>query len=350
MDKPYKRADSPYWWVKLPPIPGERKPLQTSTRTTDYLEACQFLEHLRSERWRQASLGQRPRRTWAEAVGKYIAETSHKRSHSKDLAIITWLHPRFGDLYLDEISREVVDSVKAERLKHGSKSTANRYLALIRAVLNKVRDDWEWLDKVPKVRLFPEPKGRVRWLTQAEFVRLHTELPPHLADMALFTVMTGLRQSNVSRLEWSQVNLSLRHVYIPPEKFKTGVAHSVPLNDGAMGVLMAQVGKNKQYVFTYQGKPVANVSTKAWWAALERAGIKDFRWHDLRHTFAVWQREAGTPTHELQQLGGWASLSMVERYAHVAPRTLQEAAARVHNPLRMGYDLAEGPKGTSGRQ
>ena len=58
----------------------------------------------------------------------------------------------------------------------------------------------------------------------------------------------------------------------------------------------------------------------------ELAGIDDFRWHDLRHTFATWHRQAGTPTHELQKLGGWKTLSMVERYAHIAPEGLQAAA------------------------
>ena len=106
-----------------------------------------------------------------------------------------------------------------------------------------------------------------------------------------------------------------------------------------MSVLLAQVGKSSEYVFTFRGKPVANISTKAWWAALERAGIDDFRWHDLRHTFATWHREAGTPTHELQRLGGWKTMAMVERYAHVAPEGLQAAANRLDNQLQ-SYAMA----------
>lgn len=82
-------------------------------------------------------------------------------------------------------------------------------------------------------------------------------------------------------------------------------------------------------LFTFQGEPVQRTSTKAWAAALERAGIEDFRWHDLRHTFATWHRQAGTPTHELQRLGGWKASIMVERYAHLAPEALQGAASRL---------------------
>jgi integrase len=79
----------------------------------------------------------------------------------------------------------------------------------------------------------------------------------------------------------------------------------------------------------YDAKPVVQVNTKAWGNALQRAGILYFRWHDLRHTFATWHWEAGTPTHELQRLGGWKTQSMVERYAHVAPEGLQFAAHRL---------------------
>lgn len=129
------------------------------------------------------------------------------------------------------------------------------------------------------------------------------------------------------------------HAWIPAHKYKNGKPHAVLLNEIARSVLLAQVGKNPDYVFTFRGQPVTNVSTKAWWAALELAVIEDFRWHDLRHTFATWHRQAGTPTHELQRLEGWKTLVMMERYAHVSPEGLQEAANRLDNPLQ-SYALA----------
>jgi integrase len=92
-------------------------------------------------------------------------------------------------------------------------------------------------------------------------------------------------------------------------------------------------------VFTYAGKPLARVSTHAWEKALKRAGIENFRWHDLRHTWASWHRRAGTPTHELQRLGGWRTARMVERYAHLAPDDLAQAALRI-DPLLEGYSVA----------
>ncbi|HEY4372382.1 MAG TPA: tyrosine-type recombinase/integrase, partial [Burkholderiales bacterium] len=80
-------------------------------------------------------------------------------------------------------------------------------------------------------------------------------------------------------------------------------------------------------VFTYRGKAIDKASTKAWKDALVRAGIKNFRWHDWRHTWASWHRMSGTPTDVLQQLGGWKTQAMVERYAHQHPGYLAQFAA-----------------------
>jgi hypothetical protein len=95
-----------------------------------------------------------------------------------------------------------------------------------------------------------------------------------------------------------------------------------------LAVLRRQVGRHPTRVFTFRGQEIANVNTKAWKAALKRAGIEDFRWHDLRHTFATWHRQAGTPTHELQRLGGWKTGAMVERYVpDTAPDCIKKAHA-----------------------
>ncbi len=335
----YRRKDSPYWWIKLPAIRGERGPLQKSTGTADKRKAQQVLETIKVERWEQDKLGAKPRRTWEEAALKFLEETSHKRSRSKDIAILKWLDPWAGGKYLDQIDRALIDSIKAARLKVGAASTANRYLAVIRSILRKAHFEWEWLDRIPKVSLYRESQGRIRSLSREEFQRLHAELPSHLAAMALFSVATGLRQANVRDLKWPQVDLERRHAWINADEHKNGKPHAVPLNATALDVLEKQKGQHEANVFVYAGKPIANVSTKAWWAALDRCGIEDFRWHDLRHTWASWHRQQGTPTHELQRLGGWKTLAMVERYAHVAPEGLQLAADRLDNPLR-SYALA----------
>lgn len=325
----YKRKDSPYYWVKFSAIKGELKALMQSTGTANKRQAQQYHDKLQGERWEQDKLGVKPRRTWDEAAAKFLEETSYKRTHEWDKSMLRWFHPHLGGKDLVDINRALLDQVRAVRANGMAPATANRYMALVRTILRRACIEWEWLDRVPKVAMMRDAGGRVRSLTREEFARLLSELPEHLASMAIFSVATGLRQANVSKLQWSQISLERRHLWIGADHHKNGYAHAVPLNDAALSVLRQRVGNHPTYVFTYEKKPISQVNTKAWRNALKRAEISDFRWHDLRHTFATWHREMGTPTFELQRLGGWKTQAMVERYAHVAPEGLQHAANRL---------------------
>ncbi|WP_218139717.1 site-specific integrase [Allochromatium warmingii] len=189
----------------------------------------------------------------------------------------------------------------------------------------------------------PEPKQRIRWLTREEADRLIGELPEHLADMARFSLATGLREANVTGLEWSQVDLERRVAWIHPDQAKAKKAIGVPLNTDAVLVLRRWEGRHDERVFAYQRRdangalvwlPVSKAGGRAWRKALQRAGIKEFRWHDLRHTWASWHVQSGTPLHVLQELGGWSDFAMVKKYAHLAPEHLAEHAARIESGIR----------------
>lgn len=339
----YKRKDSTYWWIKLTPRSGPT--IQRSTGTADKVAAQELHDRLKASLWEQERLGVKPQRTWREAVVRWLQETSEKATHGEDKKKLLWLHPFLGHLTLDQITLDVIDRVRSAKLQEASKGTVNRYLALVRAILRRARDEWEWTEKVPKVRLFKETNHRERSLTPEQAQRLIGELPEHQRAVVLFALATGLRQSNVLRMEWNQVNLDQRHAWIQGWQSKNRKPIAVPLNATALGVLQAQIGKHPTRVFTFHGQPLNSANTRAWQAAKKRAGIEDFRWHDLRHTWATWQRQAGTPTHELQHLGGWRTSAMVERYAHLAPDHLAQAATRLDGVLP-GYDLATGSGGT----
>jgi integrase len=155
-------------------------------------------------------------------------------------------------------------------------------------------------------------------LTREEADRLLAALPEHLAAMARFSLETGLRRANVTGLLWSQVDLARRTAWVHADQAKARKAIAVPLSATAVIVIREQIGKHSTHVFSYKGKPVRQVNTKAWRQALKRVGIEDFRWHDLRHTWASWHVQAGTPLPVLQELGGWQVLEMVLKYAHLA--------------------------------
>ena len=199
--------------------------------------------------------------------------------------------------------------------KEASRPTANRYLALVRAVLRQAAGPWQWIDKAPAVTLYPEAKRRVRWLSKEEVTRLLNALPPHQKQLARFALATGLRQANVLRLRWSEVDLARTTAWVHADEAKAREAIGVPLNEEAMAVLNEEKGKHPERVFTYKGRPLGQVNTRSWRNALKRAGIENFRWHDLRHVWATWHVMAGTTIAELQELGAWKSELMVKSSA-----------------------------------
>lgn len=310
----YKRGK--VWWVRFTSPNGEQ--IRCSSGTGDRQQAQEYHDRLKTKYWEAQKLGIKPERSWQEAVIRWLDETQHKATHKDDLNQLRWLHPYLGDKMLSGITRDVVDDLKATRKREGvSNATVNRMMALVRAILRKAWLDWEWLDRIPRIRLLPEPKRRIRWITRDEADKLLDELPEHLAEMVRFSLATGLRQANVGKLEWSQVDLTRRLAWIHPDQAKARKAISVPLNAEAVLVLRRQEGKHPQRVFTFSGRPVGQINTRAWKRALKRAGIDDFRWHDLRHTWASWHVQSGTPLNVLQELGGWESVEMVRRYAHL---------------------------------
>lgn len=269
-------------------------------------------------------------KTWDDAVQRWLVEKSDKASIHSDACIIRWLDRYLSGLPLVDITRAVVDSVIHKKIASGvANGTVNRMLALLRSILRRASIDWEWLGPIPKVRLLREASRRIRYLTQEQAERLLRELPAHLAEMAAFSLATGLRKANVTGLQWSQVDLVRGMAWIHPDQSKTRKAIAVAFNDDALRVVTLQVGKHPTHVFSFKGERVLQVSTAAWYKALKRAAIEDFRWHDLRHTWASWHVQNGTPLHALQELGGWESESMVRRYAHLSASHLAVYAARL---------------------
>jgi len=271
-----------------------------------------------------------PGKTWDDAVERWLAEKSDKKSLKSDESNIRWLNTYLSLIPLTDINRDVIESLKAKKIASGvSNATVNRMLALLRSVLKVAVTEWDWLPLSPSVKLLREPSRRIRYLSPHQATRLLTELPPHLSAMAAFSLSTGLRRSNVTGLQWSQIDLKRRIAWFDGDQMKSGNSQIIPLNADAMRVLTARRGMHPVYVFTYQGNRIVQVSTAAWYKALQRAGISDFRWHDLRHTWASWHVQVGTPLLVVQELGGWGSAEMVRRYAHFSVVNLANYADKL---------------------
>ena len=321
----YKRDG--IWWVD---IRHKGKRIRKSTGTEIKDDAQRLYDQWKHELWSQANVKSLPNKTWMDAVVRWIDESTHKRSLVTDKIHLAWLDQFLRTQTLSEIDRDLIEFIaKKKERSNVSLTTVNRILELIRAILNRAHKEWGWLDSTPVIRMRKIENKRIRWLTKQEANQLLKELPPHLNEMASFTLATGLRESNVTQLKWAQIDLTKKHALIHADESKSKRPIPVPLNKQAIAILKAQIGKNQIYVFTYQGKPVTRCNNHAWQKALKRAGINDFRWHDLRHTWASWHVQNGTPLHELQQLGGWSNYETVLRYAHLSSEHLRVAAERV---------------------
>jgi len=358
----YRQKKSLHWCVDI--SIGQRR-VRQGTGTADRKQAQEFHDRLKNSLWEQQRLGVKPRYTWREVVVRYLreAEFENKASISTDKSAFRHLDSILGDRYLDEIDKAMIDHIITERQKSYEKvyksgqrrvcqpgvDTINRFLTTLRAALNKACNDWDWVDRVPKVKALKGAKNRTRWITRAEANKLIAELPDHLAVMAEFSLQTGLRRRNVTHLRWACVDLARRTAWIPKEESKNRKAISVPLSDVAVELLKRQHASQAEspceWGFPHRGKPVTQAGSNAWRLALQRAGITDFCWHDLRHTWASWHVQNGTPLQVLQELGGWSSITMVQRYAHLSGEHLRAWVNRT--PLQL-VATAEGLAGSDG--
>ncbi len=323
----YKREGSPHWWIRFS-IAGRK--VRKSTGTEDRQLAEEFERREWDRVYRLRKLGDRGQHTFGEASGRWLTETT-KRSVNRDRSILAWLDEHLRNEALAAIDREAIDELRGLLLDEGRKpATVDRYMALLRAVLRKARDEWRWLESVPKVPMYRAPIAEPRFLTRTEFSTLRSELPPHLQLAADVAVRTGLRMASMLALTWDRIDLKARRAWIPGEQMKAGKAHGIPLSREVVAILKrATRSATGPHVFTFDGAPIADCNTAAFQKAVQRAGLEHFRWHDLRHTWASWAVQSGVTLQELMELGGWKSFAMVLRYAHLAPDHLASAAEKV---------------------
>lgn len=323
----YKRKGNPTWYVLLY-HQGER--IRESTGTTVKKDAERYLDDLKT-RLRTQARQNGP--SWLEACTAWLKATERS---ANDKYILRALVAEVADRPLNECSAETFTTA----LDGLTNATYNRYRALIVAVCNLSGHKL----KLPLKRV---KKGRLRFLTRAEWDALYLALPAHLKPLAKFAISTGLRQKNVTQLRWDQVDMDGGKLWLHPDETKAGNAIGIPLSKDAQAVLTGQIGLSDEWVFPYKGKgrkkadrPMTKIKT-AWQFAMQRAGlghfdvktdpdgkviakkwVGDFTWHGLRHTWASWHLMAGTPIETLAKLGGWEDLRMVQRYAHLAPEHL----------------------------
>jgi integrase len=222
------------------------------TGTSDRRAAQELEEQLQRDAWRQIKLGEQ-RWTWGDALKRCELEDSHQKSWDRTKRSLTILNEYLSaDTQLSEIDYDSLLKIRSllqlrTSKGHGwktnrlwKKSTCNRVLAVAGSILQRCASD-EWknmIPRAPKVPLFELGKIEPKWITREQAHQLLGRFPLHTRDMAIFSLATGLRKSNVAGLEWERIDLARRCCFVPGYLSKSGEPIPVPLNDDAITVLV----------------------------------------------------------------------------------------------------------------
>lgn len=338
----YQRPQSPYWWATYTDRSGQR--VRRSTRQTDRREAEAVLAQWRLDT--RAPVIERTAYPFEEMMLAYLqAGKAEKRpnGYQRDIGITRHLRAQFGGLDVASITPVMIREYVAARRGIVADGTINRELCVLSAAINYARTELEWPINNSVTGRKPRPaEGRVRWLTREEADRLieTARLEPqaqHLADFIMLALNTGCRRDELLRLEWRRVDLDARLIHLDPEHTKTARRRSIPLNADAMAAMRsrrlvhATHCPTSPWVFCHaDGTRIGDVK-HGFGTACRRAGIEDFRIHDLRHTCAAWLVTAGVTLQAVRDLLGHTTIKMTERYAHLAPENVRAAVAQIES-------------------
>lgn len=309
------------WQIDFTAPNGER--IRCSSRTTEKKLAQQMHDKLKHEAWQVTQLNKKPDRTVEQALIRFLEEAEHQKNLDGKIRHAEYWCAAIGHKLLSSLtSDDIYRNLPTHNLRSGEKispSTQNRYRTSIMRALNLARQAG-WIDSVPYVEKNAEPKKRVRWITQEEAKRLLDCITlKWMNEVCFFALMTGARMTEILTMTWDKIDFSRSIAIVTSDIAKSGRARSLPLNREIINLLRYKKSqKTSEYVFHRgNGKRISEVDRDHFKQALTKAGIENFRFHDLRHTWASWHIQSGTPLMVLKELGGWETIEMVQKYAHL---------------------------------
>lgn len=300
------------------------------------------------------------RRTLAEAVDRWIREELPSKRSAKSLkGHLDWWKRRIGDKTLAQVTPAVLSEIKSElasgtftratpdsastslrkdeapRQFQRSPSTVNRYLQALGSVLTHCEREWSWLPENPlrRVRKLKQPQGRVRYLTDTETAKLLEQcklIDPQLHAFVTLALSTGARAGELRDLRWCDVDFKRGRAIL--NRTKNEDRRALTLAGVAVELLKEQRRRRRldsDRVFPRVGSDAPYEYHKPFRAAVDAAGIKDFRFHDLRHTAASWLAMTGATGPEIAAVLGHRTLAMVKRYSHLGEQHVAGVVERM---------------------
>jgi integrase len=301
-----------------------------------------------------------------ETYKPYAIANLRDGAYATKILLAIW-SPIFGGKSLDEITAQAVDKARNRwRMDGLSPSSCNRYVIRLGGLLSLALRYGDIKSHPLKgMKQFQSDSTRVRYLSpqeeqslrqalddrQAEMMqrrhaynkwRIARSIPAlptrqetftdYLKPLVLLAMNTGMRRGELLSLTWSDINLDERLITVQASKTKTGKRRHIPLSDEALWIIEElQKTAHGTYVFNDQGKRLSSI-TKPWLALIDRAGIDNFHFHDLRHHFASRLVQAGADLNTVRELLGHSDLKMTLRYAHLAPHNKRRVMDLLNKP------------------
>ncbi|MBI5193834.1 MAG: site-specific integrase [Nitrospirae bacterium] len=325
----YKRGA--IYWIRYAGIDGRTR--YESTGGTNFKDAVNLL----TERKKSVQDGIQPETkrianySFMELADKYIEwMTGRQKSARTKGYIIGELKQVFGSLPLRRFNTLIVEQLQTDLMVRGLKpASVNKILNVLKAMFSKAIE-WEMIEletskRVHKVENLKGEGKRIRFLTVEECRLLIDSCDERLKPIIIIAVNTGMRKGEILSLKWD--NVDIKHGFIMLDVTKNGERREVPLNDTLKNVLHGITRRlDVAYVFhdNITGKPYKEVK-RSFASACKKAGIKDFRFHDLRHTFASHLVMSGVDLTTVSKLMGHKSLTMTLRYSHLAQSHINKA-------------------------
>lgn len=308
---------------------------------------------------------QAKKHTLSEAIERYQRDVlPDTRKTAEDVEQhLRWWNVEIGQRVLADVTpalitqrRDKLRSGNTPQGKRRSGSTVNRYLQSLSHVFSVAEREWEWIASNPlrKVRRLKEPRGRVRYLDDAERERLLRSCRASSSDLlypiVVLALSVGARKSELLSLTWKDIDL--KGGYLTIQDSKNDERRTVPLRGHALE-LMQELSKVRRIdtPLCFPGRAKPSQDTKplairtAWESALKTAGIDDFRFHDLRHSCASYLAMQSCSPSEIAEVLGHKTLQMVKRYAHLSPQHTASVVEKMNEELFGSRDEADGAEG-----
>lgn len=304
--------------------------LDESTGVSEKPRAQQILEARENEIILASIPGRRPSASFLQVAVSYMENGGESR----------FIHPLidyFGTRVMSEIGQAEIEAAAKALYPACARSTVNRQVFTPFSAIAR-HGAVRGLCERKELERPPQPKGRVRWLTLQESNDLIDECSPKLRPVVTLLLYTGARLGEALSLDWRNVDLKRAHVvYLDT---KNGTDRGVPLHPRVVAALANIEHRTGRVFLTSDGKPYGADSEDGrgyigtpFRAACKRAGIADFHPHDCRHTWATWHYAANRDLLKLMVLGGWKTISMVQRYAHVNTDHLAASILALHGDI-----------------